>query len=48
MAGSGENPLKPVGAGFDIADGSRKRPPESSFQVIVGSGHAVTSPPAAS
>jgi hypothetical protein len=48
MAGSGEDPLKPVGDRFDIADGCGKRLPESSFQVIPGSGHAVTSLPAAS
>jgi hypothetical protein len=48
LAGSGEDPLKSVGTRLDLADGSRKRLPQGLFQVILRSGHAVTSLPAAS
>jgi hypothetical protein len=46
--GPGTYPLESVGTWLDLVDRSEQRAAQGTFQVVLGSGHAVTSLPAAS
>ena len=45
VADPGADPLEPVGARLDLADGLGQAPPQRLLDAVLWCGHAVTSPP---